>query len=159
ELGGAHGATGGQRGIDEGNTGAGTDVGRDGGARCEIVQQVGHHRDLVDLTVHEGRAARERHETAALVVAIEAFHFDARADEVVADLATYSVAGVVAVGAIVEQPVQPALGAYVDPRIRRPRREHLRVGRRHRQGDESCGAQQYFSHAFTSSQKVTEPQR
>jgi hypothetical protein len=133
-----------------GDAGARADIGRDGRARRKVVQQVRHRRDLVDLAVGEPEVAvRELDCAAAPVVAIEALQLDARADEVVADLAADGVARIRRVAAIAQQPVQAALGADIEARIGRRaagRENRLRVGRGHWQGEERDGAQQCIFH-------------
>src|SRR6185436_2382444 len=98
-------------------------------SRREVVQDVGHRRDLVDLTGPEGkRAVGITDHAGAVVLAIDAFQLDARTDEVVTDLAAGGPAGVHRIAVVVEQPVQATLRADIEARIGRAGSEQrLRV--------------------------------
>ena len=130
-----------------GGAGARADIWRDHGARREVVEHVRHGRSLVDLAgLERERAVGIADHAGPVVLAIDAFQLDARADEVVADLAARSPAGVHRIAVIVEQPVQSALCADIESRIGRTRSEQrLRAGN-HGEGSERDSAQHDIFH-------------
>ena len=116
------------------------DVRRDHRAGEEVIKHVAHDRDLLDPAAHVGVACREDHDGGAVVGMVHAFQLETRTDEVVADLAADGPAGIHDVALIVQQPIEAALGADIEARIRgiggvEPRR--LSVGRG-RQRESRC---------------------
>ena len=119
--------------IDEGEAGAGADIRREGRRREEVIEEVGHERDCWRPVVANRRSGR----TLAGVGMVERLDLDARADEVVADLAADGPARIHGVAVVVQQPVQAAFGADIDTRIGRAGRVEQRLGiSRRRQGED-----------------------
>src|SRR5262249_32910999 len=112
--------------IDESNAHARADIRRDHRTGREVIHHVRQDTELADLVAD--RTAGEGN--VVLVVAIDTFEFDARADEVVADHATGGEARLrihaLAEDRGVEKPVQAAFGTDVEARLRNLRLGHDR---------------------------------
>src|SRR4029078_10090309 len=78
--------------IDEGDASAGADIRRDHAARIEVVQQVGEDTELADLVADlpPVKVVIVEGVDVHLILTINAFELDPRADEVVADHAADS---------------------------------------------------------------------
>ncbi len=70
-------------GIDEADACTGADIGHPRTGSVEVIQEVAHDRRLLDLAVDREAGVSD----AGVVLAIQAFDFDARTDEVITELA------------------------------------------------------------------------
>src|SRR5262249_18524674 len=113
--------------------------------RHEVIEQVRHDTELANLA----RYRRAGHAVVDLILTIDAFEFDTRTDEVVADHATGSPAGLrrhaEARDGGVQQPVHTAFRADVHAR-----RRSLRLGHDRQRNNGSGGQQSLFHELFPS---------